>query len=43
MVSGAERLGYLLLTAPDEAELDARTERALQALDVEIDAERALV
>jgi biotin carboxylase len=43
MTSGAERLGYLLLTAPDQAELDARTERALRALDVEIDAERALV
>jgi cysteine synthase A len=43
MVSGAERLGYLLLTAPDEAKLDALTEQALQALDVEIDAERALV
>ena len=42
LVSGAERLGYLLLSAPDEAELDALTERALQALDVEIDAARAL-
>ncbi|HUK95805.1 MAG TPA: ATP-grasp domain-containing protein [Gaiellaceae bacterium] len=38
--SGAERLGYLLLTAPDEATLDARTEQALQALDVVIDVER---
>lgn len=43
MTSGAERLGYLLLTAQDETELDARTERALKALDVEIDAARALV
>ena len=43
MTSGAERLGYLLLTAPDGAELDARTEQALEALDVEIDPERALV
>jgi len=43
MTSGAERLGYLLLTAPDEAELDSRTEQALQALDVEIDAEHAVV
>ena len=36
LTSGAERLGYLLLSAPDEDELDARTDRALQALDVEI-------
>jgi biotin carboxylase len=43
LVSGAERLGYLLLTAPDERELDAVTDRALAALDVEIAAERALV
>ncbi|MGB2876231.1 MAG: ATP-grasp domain-containing protein, partial [Gaiellaceae bacterium] len=43
LTSGAERLGYLLLTAPDEDELDARTDRALRALDVEIVAERALV
>jgi len=34
--SGAERLGYLLLTAADEDELDTLTERALAALDVEI-------
>ena len=43
LTSGAERLGYLLLTAPNDAELDARTDRALKALDVEIAAERALV
>jgi len=43
MTSGAERLGYLVLTAPDEVELDARTDRALRALDVEIAVERALV
>jgi len=43
LTSGAERLGYLLLTAPDEDELDARTERALEALDVEIALESALV
>jgi len=43
LTSGAERLGYLLLTAPDEAELDARTDRALAALDIEITAESALV
>jgi biotin carboxylase len=42
MISGAERLGYLLITASDEDELDALTERALAALDVEI-AESALV
>ena len=43
LTSGAERLGYLLVSAPDEDELDARTDRALQALDVEITAESALV
>ena len=43
LTSGAERLGYLLLSAPDEEELDARTNLALQALDVEIAAESALV
>jgi biotin carboxylase len=43
LVSGAERLGYLLLSAPDETELEARTDRALQALDIEIAVERALV
>ena len=43
MTSGAERLGYLLLTADGEDELDALTERALEALDVEIAAERARV
>jgi biotin carboxylase len=43
LTSGAERLGYLLVSAPDEDELDARTERALQALDVEIAVEGALV
>jgi biotin carboxylase len=36
MTSGAERLGYLLLTAKEEAALDDLTGRALQALDVEI-------
>jgi biotin carboxylase len=36
MTSGAERLGYLLLTAPDETALDELTDRALAALDVEI-------
>jgi biotin carboxylase len=39
LTSGAERLGYLLLTAADEDELDALTERALAALDVEIGVE----
>ncbi len=43
MTSGAERLGYLLLTAPEEDELDALTARALAALDVEIAADTALV
>jgi biotin carboxylase len=43
LVSGAERLGYLLVSAADEDELDARTDRALQALDVEIAVESALV
>jgi biotin carboxylase len=41
LTSGAERLGYVLLVAPDESELDARTEQALSALDIEIAAERA--
>src|SRR5690348_17096126 len=39
MTSGAERLGYLLLTAQSEDELDELTDRALTALDVEITAE----
>jgi biotin carboxylase len=41
LTSGAERLGYLVLTAGDEAELDDLTDRALAALDVEIAVERA--
>jgi biotin carboxylase len=40
LTSGAERLGYLLLTAADEGELDARTERALEALDIQIASEQ---
>jgi biotin carboxylase len=40
LTSGAERLGYLLLTAADEAELDARTEQALEALDIQIASEQ---
>jgi biotin carboxylase len=43
LTSGAERLGYLLLTGHDEDELAARTARALEALEVEIAAESALV
>lgn len=43
LTSGAERLGYLLLTASGEAELDELTDRALAALDVEIAVESALV
>jgi hypothetical protein len=39
IASGAERLGYLLLSARDEDELDALTERALVALEIEIAAE----
>lgn len=36
LTSGAERLGYLVLTAQDEPALDELTDRALAALDVEI-------
>src|SRR3954468_11183680 len=39
LTSGAERLGYLLLTAADDEELDALTERALAALDIVIEPE----
>lgn len=39
MTSGAERLGYLLLTAQGEDELDELTERALAALEIRIAAE----
>jgi hypothetical protein len=40
LTSGAGRLGYLLLTAAGETELDELTDRALHALDVEIAVER---
>ena len=40
MTSGAERLGYLLLTAGSDTELDDLTDRALHALHVEIAVER---
>jgi biotin carboxylase len=43
LASGAERLGYLVMTAPGESELDELTDHALRALEVEIVAERALV
>jgi len=43
LTSGAERLGYLLVSAADEDELDARTTAALEALDVEIAVESAVV
>src|SRR4029079_713840 len=39
LTSGAERLGYLLLSAGDEDELDDLTDRALAALEIEIAAE----
>jgi cysteine synthase A len=41
--SGAERLGYVVLTAGSGAELDERTRRAFDALDIEIDRAGALV
>jgi biotin carboxylase len=40
LTSGAERLGYLVLTAAGEDELDELTDRALEALDVEIAVEQ---
>jgi biotin carboxylase len=40
LTSGAERLGYLVLTAAGEDELDDLTERALVALHVEIAVEQ---
>ena len=40
LTSGAERLGYLVLTASGEDELDELTDRALQALDVQIAVEQ---
>jgi biotin carboxylase len=43
LTSGAERLGYLVLTASGEAELDDLTDRALRALEVEIAVEPSLV
>src|SRR5512132_1247858 len=43
MTSGAKRLGYLLLTAQTEEELDDLTDRALAALDIQIAAEPAVV
>jgi biotin carboxylase len=42
LISGAERLGYLLLTASSEDELDQLTDRALAALDVKIAVESAV-
>ena len=43
LVSGAERLGYVLVTADTEEELEARTRRAVAALDVETVEEGALL
>jgi len=40
LTSGAERLGYLVLTATGESDLDDLTDRALHALDVEIAVEQ---
>ena len=40
LTSGAERLGYLVLTAGGEQELDDLTDRALKALHVEIAVEQ---
>lgn len=40
LTSGAERLGYLVLTAAGEDELDDLTDRALRALDVVIAVEQ---
>jgi biotin carboxylase len=39
MTSGAERLGYLVVTAEDQTELDERTEQALRSLVIDIAAE----
>lgn len=43
MTSGAERLGYLLLTAATEDELDRLTGQALDALEIDVEAEPARV
>jgi hypothetical protein len=43
LTSGAERLGYILVTAEDRTQLDARTDRALRSLVIDIAAERQLV
>jgi biotin carboxylase len=43
LTSGAERLGYLVLTAQSEPELDELTDHALRALDVEIAVEQPVV
>jgi biotin carboxylase len=43
LTSGAERLGYVVVTADSAEELDARTERAFDTLEIEIDRAGALV
>src|SRR2546421_901955 len=43
LTSGAERLGYVVLTAGSAEELDERTRRAFEVLDIEIDRAGALV
>jgi biotin carboxylase len=43
LISGAERLGYLVVTAGGEQELDDLTDDALKALDVEIAVDRVPV
>ena len=43
LTSGAERLGYIVVTAEDQTELDERTDRALRSLVIDIAAEHAVV
>jgi biotin carboxylase len=43
LTSGAERLGYVVVTADSGEELDERTRRAFETLDIEIDRAGALV
>jgi hypothetical protein len=43
LTSGAERLGYILVTAQDQTQLDAHTDEALRSLVIEIAAEQPVV